>query len=228
MAVPINVPACRLSVSLGENVNSSINRGRPALRWLILATLAIVAVLLPMVAAPAPAQAAATVNTRVASIAAGPATVTKGKVITVSALAQKLAGKQWAKPGVVTATVYFDADGSAPNKAVRTIKSNAAGQLRTTFTASVSGKWSIRMAAKGSLKASASAQKYVKVVPAPKPTSSKPASKWNCPAWAPIKGNAPSKIYHMPWQRYYSRTTPEICFSTEAAAVKAGYRKSKV
>ncbi len=32
----------------------------------------------------------------------------------------------------------------------------------------------------------------------------------------------------MPWQRYYSRTKPEMCFATEAAAVKAGYRKSKV
>ncbi|MGA7204970.1 MAG: hypothetical protein WBX27_10110 [Specibacter sp.] len=209
-------------------MNNSFGFRLPAARRLVLAMVAAVAIMVPLVAAPAPANAAATVNTRVANFAAGPAAVTKGKVITVSGLAQKTVGKQWAKPGVVTATVYFDPDGSAPNKAVRTFKGNSAGQLGTTFTASVSGKWSIRLVAQGSLKASASAQKYVKVVAAPKPTSSKPASKWNCPAWAPIKGNAPRKIYHMKGQRFYNKTTPEICFSTEAAARAAGYRKSKV
>ncbi|WP_437124365.1 sunset domain-containing protein [Arthrobacter horti] len=46
----------------------------------------------------------------------------------------------------------------------------------------------------------------------------RPDVTWNCPSWASIKGNAPSRIYHLPGQRYYSRTTPEICFATEAAA----------
>lgn len=55
-----------------------------------------------------------------------------------------------------------------------------------------------------------------------------PASKWNCPAGAPIKGNRPSMIYHMPGQRYYKATTPEQCFATRAAAVHAGYRAAKV
>lgn len=48
-----------------------------------------------------------------------------------------------------------------------------------------------------------------------------------CPSWAPIKGNASSKIYHMPGGAYYDKTNPEVCFATESAAQAAGYRKSK-
>lgn len=50
---------------------------------------------------------------------------------------------------------------------------------------------------------------------------------WNCPSWAPIKGNADSMIYHVPSGAYYSRTNPEECFRTETAAVAAGYRRSQ-
>jgi endonuclease YncB( thermonuclease family) len=50
----------------------------------------------------------------------------------------------------------------------------------------------------------------------------------SCPKSAPIKGNRPSHIYHMPGQRFYEVTGPEICFSTQSAAQRAGYRKSKV
>lgn len=35
-------------------------------------------------------------------------------------------------------------------------------------------------------------------------------------------------IYHLPGQQYYADTHPEECFATEAAAQKAGYRRSKV
>lgn len=59
------------------------------------------------------------------------------------------------------------------------------------------------------------------------PGRTKPISTWNCPAWAPIKGNAQSMIYHVRSGAYYAKTKPEACFSTESAAVKAGYRKSK-
>ena len=61
-----------------------------------------------------------------------------------------------------------------------------------------------------------------------RPSSTAPTSKWNCPSWAPIKGNDSSMIYHMPWNRYYDATTPERCFSTETAAEAAGYRAAKV
>ncbi|WP_137845676.1 hypothetical protein [Microbacterium sp. 2FI] len=60
------------------------------------------------------------------------------------------------------------------------------------------------------------------------PSSTTPADEWNCPSWAPIKGNQDSWIYHMPGQRYYGATKPEACFRTESAAVSAGYRKAKV
>ncbi|MET2011932.1 carboxypeptidase regulatory-like domain-containing protein [Microbacterium chocolatum] len=60
------------------------------------------------------------------------------------------------------------------------------------------------------------------------PSRTTPTSEWNCPSWAPIKGNKSSMIYHMPGQRFYDRTKPEDCFRTESAAVSAGYRKAKV
>ncbi|MDF0515040.1 hypothetical protein PX701_15510 [Agromyces sp. H3Y2-19a] len=60
------------------------------------------------------------------------------------------------------------------------------------------------------------------------PGSTSPVADWTCPSWAPIKGNESSMIYHMPGQRYYDATNPEVCFSTESAAVNAGYRKAKV
>lgn len=59
------------------------------------------------------------------------------------------------------------------------------------------------------------------------PTSTTPIDSWNCPPWAPIKGNRSSWIYHVPGGAYYDRTKPEECFATETAAVNAGYRKSK-
>lgn len=49
----------------------------------------------------------------------------------------------------------------------------------------------------------------------------------DCPSKYPIKGNASSMIYHVPSGQYYDVTNPEECFSTESAAVAAGYRKSK-
>lgn len=71
------------------------------------------------------------------------------------------------------------------------------------------------------------------VTRAPSPPPSRPTSTspipgtWNCPSWAPIKGNASSMIYHVPGGAYYDRTNPEKCFTTESAAQAAGYRKSK-
>lgn len=59
-----------------------------------------------------------------------------------------------------------------------------------------------------------------------KPSSSAPVSKYNCPKWAPVKGNQ-SGIYHVPGGRYYKATTPERCYVSAAAARKAGYRASK-
>lgn len=60
------------------------------------------------------------------------------------------------------------------------------------------------------------------------PSRTSSVSDYNCPSWAPIKGNADSMIYHVPGGRYYKATKPEDCFTTSTAAKAAGYRASKV
>ena len=47
----------------------------------------------------------------------------------------------------------------------------------------------------------------------------------NCSA---IKGNVSgsNKTYHVPGGSFYDRTTPEMCFATEAEAQAAGFTKS--
>jgi hypothetical protein len=35
-------------------------------------------------------------------------------------------------------------------------------------------------------------------------------------------------IYHLPGDAFYTRTNPEDCFATEAAARAAGYRRAKI
>lgn len=211
---------------MGECLNISRHHGATNLRWLLFVALTAVAVLLPMLMAPPPAQAAATVGTRISSFAVGPATVVKGRNITYSGQVQKASGKSWAKTGAVTVKVYFDPDGTAPKKLVRTLKAGPTGSFKASTVATVAGKWSVQVPTQGAYKGSSTAAKAVKVT-APKSTVAKPVDKHNCPSWAPIKGNASSKIYHMPHQAYYGRTNPEQCFATESAAVKAGYRKSK-
>ncbi|GIW04842.1 MAG: hypothetical protein KatS3mg059_1462 [Thermomicrobiales bacterium] len=45
-----------------------------------------------------------------------------------------------------------------------------------------------------------------------------------CPERYPIKGNASSRIYHLPGEPSYEATNPEICFASEEAAAALGYR----
>lgn len=54
-----------------------------------------------------------------------------------------------------------------------------------------------------------------------------PASTYDCPAEAPIKGNESSMIYHVPASPWYAITTPEQCFATEAGAQAAGFVAAK-
>jgi hypothetical protein len=49
----------------------------------------------------------------------------------------------------------------------------------------------------------------------------------SCPADFPIKGNANSRIYHMPGESSYESTVPEYCFATEDDARAAGFRPRK-
>jgi hypothetical protein len=49
----------------------------------------------------------------------------------------------------------------------------------------------------------------------------------SCPPEFPIKGNATSRIYHLPGGPTYEATIPEFCFANEEAAVGLGYRPRK-
>lgn len=48
-----------------------------------------------------------------------------------------------------------------------------------------------------------------------------------CPASHPIKGNAQSKIFHVPEGASYDRTIPERCYATPEAAEADGFRAAK-
>ena len=58
-------------------------------------------------------------------------------------------------------------------------------------------------------------------------TNTSPITGTDCASDKPIKGNASSKIYHIPGSSGYASTIPEACFATETEAEAAGYRKSK-
>jgi hypothetical protein len=49
----------------------------------------------------------------------------------------------------------------------------------------------------------------------------------DCPANFPVKGNATSKIYHLPDTSYYTVTRASVCFRSPEAAERAGFRASK-
>jgi large subunit ribosomal protein L17 len=48
-----------------------------------------------------------------------------------------------------------------------------------------------------------------------------------CPVEYPVKGNLPSRVYHLPDDATYARTIPEICFADADAAMMAGFRPSR-
>jgi hypothetical protein len=48
-----------------------------------------------------------------------------------------------------------------------------------------------------------------------------------CPSDYPVKGNLPSRVYHLPDQATYERTIPEVCFGSEETAQLAGFRPSR-
>ena len=48
-----------------------------------------------------------------------------------------------------------------------------------------------------------------------------------CPDDFPVKGNATSKIYHLPGTSYYAMTKANVCFRSPEAAERAGFRASK-
>ena len=54
-----------------------------------------------------------------------------------------------------------------------------------------------------------------------------PLADGSCPADHKIKAKESSGIYHVPEGRFYERTNPDRCYSTEAGAEADGYRRSK-
>ncbi|MCO1338760.1 hypothetical protein BJH93_07640 [Kocuria polaris] len=72
-----------------------------------------------------------------------------------------------------------------------------------------------------------SAKQSLTIKAGAKPSRVAGTGSFNCPKGYPVKGNADSGIYHVPGGAYYSRTKPEECFTTAAAAKNAGYRASK-
>lgn len=115
---------------------------------------------------------------------------------------------------------------SAEKAAMARVLTACPGQdtYRSTLTVTTGASSPAKLSATAGAAATPSATK-----PAARPgaTSAKPASDGSCPAAFPIKGNENSMIYHVPGDRYYSRTRAEQCFSTEAAARAAGFRAPK-
>jgi hypothetical protein len=56
----------------------------------------------------------------------------------------------------------------------------------------------------------------------------RPSEGRDCPPGYPVKGNLPSRVFHSPGQANYDRTTPEVCFTSEAAARDAGFRSARL
>lgn len=117
-----------------------------------------------------------------------------------------------------TLSYQWYANGKAITGATSSSLALTAGLVRSRITVKVTGTKSGYISA-AKVSAATGAVTY--------PSQAKPISTWNCPAWAPIKGNKSSMIYHVPGGRSYKATKPEACFSTDAAAVKAGYRKAR-
>lgn len=115
-------------------------------------------------------------------------------------------------------TYQWYMNGSAISRATGSTLIVTAAMARKNITVKVTGTKSGYVTA-AKLSAKTGAVSY--------PGRTKPVSTWNCPAWAPLKGNASSMIYHVPGGASYNKTKPEACFSTHAAAVQAGYRKAK-
>lgn len=190
------------------------------LKLLRLAVVALLSVSLAFLAAPSPSADAATKPVTVKRIA--DKTVASGKKATVkpnvatSGQVKVTSKKLTAKSGSKTV---------AKNKSSVALK---AGTYRVTTTV----KYKTYVLKSGKRKYSATKTtklvQTLKITTKSYPSRTAPVSEWNCPSWAPIKGNANSMIYHLPGQRFYDATKPEDCFRTESAARDAGYRKSKV
>lgn len=201
----------------------------------LLASIALGALLATgsAVAVPSTATAAPVQQTVVAKKAQ--AKVTVKKITTKTA---PYGGKAKIKPRVTkSGPVKVKSKTLTVKKAGKTVAKNkkTVSLKPGTYTVTTKVKYqryTVKSTANGSkkswgpVKTKTKKQKLV-VKQGKKPSRTTPASKWNCPSWAPVKGNGNSGIYHVPGGRYYDITSPEECFTTASAARNAGYRASK-
>ena len=90
------------------------------------------------------------------------------------------------------------------------------------------GLWAENTCAGNTAKPAGTPTTQPQATPAPTPTpASQPQQSQSA---CVIKGNEGrnGKIYHMPGQKYYNKTNPEVMFCSEIEAQNAGFRKSKV
>jgi hypothetical protein len=59
------------------------------------------------------------------------------------------------------------------------------------------------------------------------PVAAARATGRDCPPNLPVKGNLPSRVFHVPGQPNYERVIPEVCFASEEAALDGGFRASR-
>lgn len=119
------------------------------------------------------------------------------------------------------------ANGAAISGATSSTLGLTAGLVGRKISVRVTGSLTGYVSATATSRATAAVTAPKPTAPPPRPTRTTPINGWDCPSWAPIKGNASSMIYHVRGGAFYDRTKPEECFSSEAAAKAAGYRKSK-
>ncbi|WP_405373016.1 MULTISPECIES: hypothetical protein [unclassified Microbacterium] len=149
----------------------------------------------------------------------------------------KVKAKLTVKPGKWTPGTTFSyqwyANGKAISAATKSTYTPTATVKGKAVTVKVTGKKAGHTTVAKLSKATAKVKAAAKVIAVAKPAVAKkpsgpaaPSSRTSCPRSHPIKGNqgAGDWIYHVPGSTYFSRTHPEECFATTAAAKRAGYR----
>lgn len=127
------------------------------------------------------------------------------------------------KPGSVKFSYQWKRDGKSISGATKTSYKVTSKDVGKKITVTVKGKKSGYTSASKTSSTTATVKQATK----PKSKAKTQPNGWNCPSWAPIKGNASSMIYHVPGGAYYNSTKPEACFATSGAAEDNGYRASK-
>ena len=116
--------------------------------------VALVSALALTVTAFAPAYAA-TPDPTIVKINAAPEPIKAGNTLTIAGtMSYKRAGTWHRAPAGKTLTIRFDPAGSDGSRAVKNVRTNSAGEYRTTWKPTRSGTWAITWARTATLQAS--------------------------------------------------------------------------